>query len=240
MINSKHTSSEVNRVFRIICDESCHLETDKAPVMAIGALHLESQYIDEISDSIRNLKIKHKINPKQELKWNNISPSKSDLYLEIVDLFIEDPRLSFRVVAAYKEGLDHENFNQSHSEWFFKIYKLVILNILRPNNIYEIFIDKVDTLARFRASPLKERLNKELKQDVVKYIQVTDSKRSPLMQITDLLIGAITYSHRNLSTNTTKLKIIEKLQSSLGVNLNTSTIKNEKKFNIFYWDLGKK
>lgn len=227
-------------IIRVICDESGHLEKDNIPVMVIGALYIKNAEVHRISTSIKLLKQKHGIHPNQELKWNNISPSKVNLYLDVVDLFLKESNLSFRAIAAHKDGIDHEKHDQTHSDWFFKIYYRTLEKMLDPSNLYEIFIDRVDTASSYRAKDLKEMLNRHFANEIVKSIQVTDSKRSPLMQITDLLVGAISYKHRELSTNSAKLEIIKKIETSLRIDLKNNSKLSDKKFNVFNWDLGKK
>lgn len=228
------------KIIRVICDESGHLEKDNIPVMVIGALYVEAAEVPRITTLIKNLKKTHGINPNQELKWSNISPSKATLYIEIIDLFIKETNLSFRAIAAHKAGINHEKHDQTHNDWFFKIYYRTLEKMLDKSHSYEIFIDRVDTASSYRAKDLKEMLNKHFGCAVVQSIQVTDSKRSPLMQITDLLVGAISYKHRGLTSNSAKLQVIAQIEKSLKIDLKNTSKLSDRKFNVFNWDLGKK
>ena len=57
------------------------------------------------------------------------------------------------------------------------------------------------------------------------------------MQLTDVLMGAITYHLRGLDKVTSKNKIIEKIKKHTQLPLHTSTAKNFEKFNLFFIDL---
>ena len=69
-----------------------------------------------------------------------------------------------------------------------------------------------------------------------RYIQICQpvkSTESELLQMTDLLIGAISYINRGLSGKPTKLGIIKMLESSLSQSLKKTTPPWEEKFNLF-------
>jgi hypothetical protein len=57
------------------------------------------------------------------------------------------------------------------------------------------------------------------------------------MQLTDVLMGAITYHLRGLNKVTAKNKLIEKIQKHTQLPLNISTSKDFEKFNLFFIDL---
>ncbi|WP_413569186.1 DUF3800 domain-containing protein [Bdellovibrio sp. HCB117] len=228
-------------VYRILCDESCHLEHDDQPAMVLGALKVQRSKARELNEKLRNLKAKHGIHPNQELKWNFVSQQKLQLYIEVIDLFFSEPSLSFRAVAAHKEGLNHAKFDQTHGDWFFKIYYLLLGKLLNANEHYEVFMDPVDTASPYRAQELKEFLNNSFGgKEVITRFQVLDSKRSPLMQISDLFVGAIGYKLRGLQTNSAKLQIIDEIQKRASLDLKSNSRYSANKFNLFHWDMGKK
>jgi hypothetical protein len=55
------------------------------------------------------------------------------------------------------------------------------------------------------------------------------------MQLTDLLIGAMTYFHRKIATSKAKNELISLIQKRSGHNLTRSTLPKESKFNMFIW-----
>ena len=99
------------KIFNVYCDENCHIENDNIPVMAWGSVICENRFTRDLSQRIRGLETKHGLKSDFEAKWVKVSPAKADFYLELVDLFIADSRLSFRgIVVPDKHQLDHASF----------------------------------------------------------------------------------------------------------------------------------
>ena len=48
----------------IYCDESCHLQNDKEPVMVIGAVYCPIEKKEEIFERLYSFKLKHNLIPK--------------------------------------------------------------------------------------------------------------------------------------------------------------------------------
>ena len=55
------------------------------------------------------------------------------------------------------------------------------------------------------------------------------------MQLTDILIGAISYINRGLYSSEAKLQIVDLIKQESGKSLIGSTYYSEKKFNLFAW-----
>ena len=56
------------------------------------------------------------------------------------------------------------------------------------------------------------------------------------MQLTDILVGALSYHHRNLSTSSAKTRLIERIVERSKYSLDKSTLKGEEKFNLLIWN----
>ena len=130
------------KTFNVHCDESCHIENDDIPVMAWGGTICENRFTGSLSQQIRRLKTKHGLKSDFEVKWVKVSPAKADFYLDLMDLFITDSRLSFRgIILPDKRQLDHAAFDQSHDEWNYKMYFLMLRHIFTKANRYRIYLD---------------------------------------------------------------------------------------------------
>lgn len=108
--------------YNIYCDESCHLEHDGQPVMVLGAVWCPCDRVHEISVRIREIKARHGLSPKLEIKWEKVSPARKAFYLDVLDYFFDDDHLHFRALIADKTGLTHEGFGQTHDTWYYKMY----------------------------------------------------------------------------------------------------------------------
>lgn len=208
------------RIFNVYCDESCHLEHDGIPVMAWGAVLCSASDARSISEAARRLKIKHGLSRNFEAKWVKVSPAKITFYLDLIDLFISDDRLRFRGLVVPDKGLlDHARFEQSHDEWYYKMYFTMLRPIFTAPHRYRIYLDVKDTRGGPKTRELHEVLANSLydfDRQCIERVQQVRSHESEILQIADVLIGALTYANRGLSSSTAKTAIIERLQAKLG------------------------
>ena len=92
----------MDKTFNIYCDESCHLENDHKNYMFLGSVSCAFPQVKRHTERIKELKNKHKFNA--EIKWSNVSMSKIDFYLDLVDYFF-DTDLWFRAVGIDKSKI---------------------------------------------------------------------------------------------------------------------------------------
>ena len=228
--------------YNIYCDESCHLENDHKPIMAIGAILCPLNNTKEISKQIRDIKIKCGLSKNFEIKWTKVSPAKIDFYLELVDYFFNQPDLHFRTILIEKSRLDHQKFDQTHDDWYYKMVFLLLEQIINPDFQYRIYIDIKDTRSEIKRSKL-EKILRNAKCDpsggIIERVQQIRSHESEIMQLVDLLMGAVRYFHElkitEKSANKTKNEIINHIINRSKKSLFENTWPNEPKFNIFHW-----
>ncbi|MBD5207613.1 MAG: DUF3800 domain-containing protein, partial [Bacteroidales bacterium] len=72
-------------LYDIYCDESCHLEHDRQKAMVLGGIWCADSNRKKIARQIRQIKKKHDLSPKYEVKWNKISRNKLNFYVELVE-----------------------------------------------------------------------------------------------------------------------------------------------------------
>lgn len=226
--------------FNIYCDESCHLEHDRIPVMAWGAVTCEKRLAGDLSEQVRKLKVEHGLRSTFEAKWTKISPARTDFYLALADLFLTDDRLHFRgLVVPDKDRLDHLRFDQSHDDWYYKMYFTMLRPVFEPTQRYRIYLDLKDTRGGPRTRRLHEVLANslhDLDRECVERVQQIRSHESEILQISDLLIGALTYANRGLADNQAKVAVIRRLREKLGEQALTRTSPLASvKFNILVW-----
>lgn len=228
------------RLYNVYCDESCHLEHDGVPVMAWGAITCEGREVRAIAEAIRALKAAHGLKPAFEAKWTKVSPAKMAFYLALIEFFLADDRLRFRgLVVPDKARLDHARFGQDHDEWYYKMYFTMLRPIFTAPHRYRIYLDVKDTRGGPKIRKLHEVLANDLfdfNRQTVERVQQVRSHESELLQITDLLIGALTYANRGLATSPAKTAIIARLNERLGPQALTRTSTFAAvKFNILMW-----
>lgn len=228
--------------YNVYCDESCHLMHDASPVMILGAVSCPREQKKKIFDDIRAIKIKHGLDSRFEIKWTKVSASKIDFYLELLTYFWDNPNLCYRgLVATGKDHLDHEKYNDGDNDlWYYKMYFLMLDPIVNPLNEYQILVDIKDTRGGMRVKKLREVLcnNKyDFRQEVIKQIVQINSKESEILQLADLINGALGFYHRQLDkdpdANEGKVFMVRELQKKC--NLDKNTARDEQKFNLFIW-----
>lgn len=229
----------MSEVFNIYCDESCHLQHDHHPIMVLGAVWCPLEKKQQIFNRIKEIKARHGFSSKFEIKWTKVSPAKKQFYLDILDYFFDDDDLHFRaLLVPEKDSLDHEQFNQTHDDFYYKMYFDLLKVIFKPDAKYRIYIDYKDTRGGEKINRLHQVLCNNMydfSREIIERVQTVCSKEVHLIQLTDLLIGAISYVNRNLNTNSAKVLLIERMSKRSGYTLKHSTLLLEQKVNIFRW-----
>lgn len=226
--------------FNVYCDESCHLEHDDIPVMTWGAVYCSAAETRALAEDVRALKVAHGLPAGFESKWTKVSPAKLDFYRALTELFLADERLRFRgLVVPDKSVLDHARFDQSHDDWYYKMYFTMLRPIFCAPHRYRIYLDVKDTRGGPKTQKLHEVLANSLydfDRQCVERVQQIRSHESELLQISDLLVGALTYANRGLSGNVAKAAIVARLRERLGCRaLGQTSPFASTKLNILVW-----
>lgn len=224
--------------YNVYCDESCHLQNDGIGVMLLGAVWCPESKKGEITSRIKDIKKRHNLPSHFEIKWNKVSKSKIDFYGDIVDFFFDDDDLQFRAVLVPDKKAFKYKGKLNHDTYYYALYFQLMLAILDPDCAYNIYVDIKDTKGQQKLDQLQEFLcNPELTQldfskKIIKRIQQVRSHEVPILQMTDVLLGAIGYTNRGLGGNVGKMELIEKIKKRTGYSLMHSTLPKEKKLNL--------
>lgn len=208
--------------------------------MTLGTVWCPAEKRREICVRLREIKARHKLSPQFEVKWGKISPAKAEFYLDWLDLFLDDDDLRFRaVVVPQKSKLHHEQDIQTHDDWYYKTYFVLLSVLLTPEDRHRIYVDIKDTHSAQKMARLHEVLcNNALDFDrrIIEKIQVVSSHDSELIQLADLLIGAVGYANRGLSGNAGKEKLVSRLRERTGLSLTKTTLPSADKVNLLLWN----
>ncbi len=227
--------------YNIYCDESCHLEHDHEKIMVIGGIKIPSNKRKIVTNGILEIKGKSGISPNAEIKWNKVSSCNIKYFEELVDLFFDFDDLEFRSIIVDKTKLNHEMFGQTHDEFYYKMYFHCLSGLVSTQDENYIYLDKKDTKGTYRINRLKYYLSQkthDFDQSRIMRIQCVNSMELPILQMTDLLIGAIGYKNRDISNRSdAKVELVNYISKKSGYSLTKSTFLSEKKFNLFFIDL---
>lgn len=223
----------MSKTYNIYCDESTHLENDGHPYMILAYISTPYHLLKMHNKNIREMKMEHFY--RGEMKWSKISKSQYPFYNELIEYFFSNDSLNFRAIVIDKSQLNHGLYNQSHDDFYDKMYYQLLNKKIFHDANYNIYLDVKDTYSYKKAKNLKVYLERDYNN--IRNLQVIRSHESELMQLTDVLMGAINYKLRELNRVTAKNNIIAKIENLCGKPLTEKTSKAEIKFNLFFIDL---
>jgi hypothetical protein len=110
--------------------------------------------------------------------------------------------------------------------------------ILNPNDRYRIYLDIKDTCSTAKINKLHDVLCNNMydfQRQIIERLQTVRSHEVELLQLADLLIGAVSYVNRGLERNAGKLALVERMRRRSGYELTKTTLLQESKVNLFVW-----
>lgn len=224
--------------YNVYCDESCHLVSNDSKCMLIGAVYCPKYKVKKVNEYIEHLKENYNLSDKIELKWNKIDKKTEKLYLDIINYFFNNDDLKFRVIVVDKTKLNHKKYNQTENDFYHKAYYGMLKYIIIPGNCYNIYPDIKDTNSYYYHQVMLDYLRikmSDTNKKTIKKVQPIRSYEAPILQINDILIGALSYYYRKLSGNSVKLNIINEIKKLYQNDFDTSSYYSNTKFNIFIW-----
>lgn len=221
-------------VYKIFCDESCHLENDGADIMVLGGIRCSAEKVIALNKHIKWLRHQH--NYHTELKWTKLILKQMAFYKALIDLLFDDDDIWFKAtVVQHKERLEHALYNEgSHNTFYYKMFYYTLRDFLLPNNEYKIYLDYMDTIGGEKAKKLCEVLS-EGREGLKVESYIIQSYESQIIQLCDLIIGAVGYKNRSDIEQISQVKnqVVEYIEEKVGHALDYGTPPWEKNFNIF-------
>lgn len=225
--------------YNIYCDESCHLPNDKSESMVIGGIWIPIEKRKEICERIKNIKLENGIKNGYEIKWSKVSKLKRRVYIDLINYFFDDDDLHFRAIIIHnKSKLKFEDIYNGYDDWYYKMYFYMLANIFKKDEEYNVYIDIKDTISSDKIRKLHDVCANNIfdfSHKTIKKIQPIRSDEVEIMQIVDVLIGALSYYKRGLSSSATKLEIIDLIKKRSLSNLDKNSLYRDEKFNILQW-----
>lgn len=229
-------------MIEVYCDESrpelLSLNKDgnsKDRYMVIGGLWVPYPLRERFKDEIKRIRQHHEV--FGEIKWKNVSPSKIYFYHDLIRLFFRFEGIRFRCIVVDSFDVDLEKFHESDSELgFYKFYYQLLKHWVDDyREHYWIYLDYKKNKVSDRLKTLKRVLNNSSLGNV-EDVQAIDSKQSLIIQMSDLLIGAVGYKYNGYFSSEAKLSLINLIENEFGCSIK-KTLKSSYKFNIFEIDL---
>jgi hypothetical protein len=223
----------MNKTFNIYCDESCHIENDHKNFMLLGSASSAYNQVKRHTERIKNIKKKH--NFYGEIKWSNVASSQFQFYKELLDYFF-DTDLCYRAIIVDKSKINNNDFSQDYDTFYYKMYYYLLNHNKNSQYTYNVYLDIKDTLSAYKVNKLKEILN--TKFGVFRNVQNIRSHESIILQMADLITGALAYnlnnSEKKVKAKTDLIALLDK-HSSRGLTQNSDY--QDAKLNLFFIDL---
>jgi len=207
--------------------------------MVLGAVWCQADKSHSINTRIREIQTRHGLSRSFEIKWTKVSPAKIEFYIDLIDYFFDNDFLHFRaLIVPDKSKLQHELYNQDHDTWYYKMYFDMLKVILSPEDCNRIYIDIKDSKSALKVKKLQDVLRNSIydfHRNIIERVQTIRSHEVEILQLADLLIGAVSYVNRELSSSAAKQGIIDRIRKRSDYDLTKTTLLMERKFNLFKW-----
>lgn len=187
--------------YRVYCDESRQVGER---FMTLGGLIIPAANLPVFNASMSQFRAEQKM--FAELKWQRVSNQKLTQYRRFVDYFFAlntSKQAHFHALIVDTHKVDHRVFNQGDKEiGFYKFYYQLLLHCFgkkycddRPDARIHLILDRRNS--RYSLEDLRTVLNNGLRSrwgiDTRPFVAIEpcDSKKSEVLQMTDILLGAV-------------------------------------------------
>lgn len=178
--------------YEFYCDES---NTHGRPDFWLGGLRLTPARRAYLRNALIAYKETRQI--PFELKWTSVSNAYLSRYRDFVDLFLNDLSASFNALHIDK-GPHWRAFGTTEEERFFKAYYVFFKMFSTASYRYDAFLD-YKTSKWYRWQSLQFALNGSFRREwgtrakTYRTVRPVESKTDVLLQLTDILLGALQY-----------------------------------------------
>jgi len=222
----------------IYCDESRQdlfttRSTTAGSFFLVGGVWIESSKRTTVK--LRLLEARKRHGVYGEVKWSKVSAGKIAFYEELVGIFFTE-EVRFRCVVVNREYISRDKIAKYHSAdaelGFYKFYYQLIHHWLVEFNSYSIYLDAKSNRLSSRLHSLREVLQNSRVVAKVKFVQALPSKESQLIQLADLLVGAVGARLNDTCHGGAKGRLLGCIEGHLGHEVQ-ETLPSEQKFNVF-------
>jgi len=213
--NIKLTEYEQIKTPFCFLDETGLLNSERDRFFSLGMVKCPRPY--ELLVEIE--KIRHRNNYVDEAKWTRIFPKNLPVYKSFLDVLFsaieDDPENKFCMMIVDKKG---KYFKKHYKDDPFKAYEDFSIQLLKGNiskdEIVCVIADEspAPTGSTYETN-VKDAINKNFGRLAVHGLCKVDSKGNDLLQIADLLIGAVTYDlkvHHKLAGKSRSISVQSK------------------------------
>jgi hypothetical protein len=209
------------------CDESA---THGGGSFYFGALYCSPVRAKILRAGLKE--VRERYGCRREMKWTKVSVKMLPAYTAFANVFLDDPVAQF-IIMKVSRGKMWYSWAPDEEQRFFKAYYVFLRMNMSMFSRYGVYIDYKPG-KWYRWSALKFALNNAairddypLKRSHIHTLKPTNSKADDLIQLVDVLLGAITSS----ATAPAKTQLAQHIRQRLG----DITRSHKPKFTVYDW-----
>jgi hypothetical protein len=199
----------------LFCDES---GIDAGPRFHFGAIRCSPARTRILTARLAGVREEYGLTA--EMKWVRVSRAMLPAYTAFVGVFLECPYSRFRLHAVNR-GPQWREFGRDEDQRFFKSYYVFLRLTMSLGCRYNVYVDDKPG-KRHRWSNVEFAINGAVRRDYglakrqVRSLSPLDSKRCDLLQVADIVLGALTSAATSPHKQELARHVRERLQAGLG------------------------
>lgn len=216
---------------------------------------MSRQDIPKFNETMKKYRLEQNMNA--ELKWSKVSSQKLNEYKRFVDYFFalnNTGLIHFHSMIIDNHQINYKKYSKGDKDLgFYKFYYQLLLHCFGSNyctntNGRKLIVHLDERTTKYKLSTLKTVLNNGINK---KYgnsskpfvsIEPIDSKKSDLLQLSDIILGAMGYEkngyHLLAESKQSKIELVNYITNSAGlINISNNTKRSNIRFTIWNFKL---
>jgi hypothetical protein len=221
--------------------------------MVLGGIIIDAEDIQRVEKTFRSYR--DQFNMKSELKWSKVKRQKLVEYTRFMEYFFalnNTDLVHFKCVIIDNNKVDHKKYSDGDKEkGFYKLYYQLLFHCFGKKYFKDdvkFIIHPDERTSSYQLGDLQQVLNrgmsKHLNKQVFPFIAIEpfDSKKSEIIQINDIILGAIGYQKNGYDlvagSAIGKIELAKYIANSAGLKTLTDNTKwGKERFSIWNFQL---
>lgn len=220
-------SLQVRPVLHLYCDESRHLPHDRESFMLLGLVRCPADKVRAYHIELRALCREHDLTDDYEMKWTHVRPGKLPFYQAVLAWFLAKDDVCFRALLLPDKAQVFERLPDDSQDFaYYRLYSQLLRATMEPEASYRAFLDQKDTRGGEKVRELENLMRRHTDDSdgkTVLGLQQIQSHETRLLQLADVLLGAVGAAHRSAPLSPAKQTLVTQLVDGIGCPLNWDT-----------------
>ncbi|MDX2080316.1 MAG: DUF3800 domain-containing protein [Terrimicrobiaceae bacterium] len=223
-------------VLHLFCDESRHLPHDREAFMLLGLISCPADKARTYHLELRAIGREHGLTDDYEMKWTHVRPGKLPFYQAVLSWFLTKEDLFFRALLLPDKNEVFQRLpDDSQDMAYYRLYAQLLGSAFTDNAKHRAFLDMKDTRGGKKLQELESLLRlqiDDLNSKKILGLQQMQSHEARLLQLADVLLGAVGAAHSGSALPTAKQALVNQLADAIGSPLSWDTAAYSSKFAI--------